>query len=157
MAGPLAGVRIVDLSQILSGPLGCMILADQEVVKVESPGIGDPMRIGPYRRAGRTSFTVNADRGKRGSVLDLQKPRGRDVPLGRVKRADVFVQNRRPGAAERLGLGSDGMMKHTWIDDSEFPGPLLAPALGEHSEAALAELGYGAGAIAVLRAEGVIP
>ena len=79
MPGPLAGIRVVDVSQILSGPFACMILADQgaEVVKVESPGIGDPMRIGPYRRGGRASFYVNANRGKRGVVLDLQKPRGR--------------------------------------------------------------------------------
>ena len=56
MPGPLAGVRVVDVSQILSGPWACMILADQgaDVVKVESPGIGDPMRIGPYRRGGRS-------------------------------------------------------------------------------------------------------
>ena len=107
MPGPLAGIRIVDVSQILSGPFACMILADQgaEVVKVESPGIGDPMRIGPYRRAGRASFYVNANRGKRGIVLDLQQPKGREALLALVKRADVFVQNWRPGAAERLGLG----------------------------------------------------
>jgi crotonobetainyl-CoA:carnitine CoA-transferase CaiB-like acyl-CoA transferase len=113
MPGPLAGIRIVDVSQILSGPYACMILADQgaEVVKVESPGIGDPMRIGPYRRAGRASFYVNANRGKRGIVLDLSKPRGREALLALVKRADVFVQNWRPGAAERLGLGETELRK----------------------------------------------
>jgi crotonobetainyl-CoA:carnitine CoA-transferase CaiB-like acyl-CoA transferase len=111
MPGPLAGIRVVDVSQILSGPYACMILADQgaEVVKVESPGIGDPMRIGPYRRAGRASFYVNANRGKRGIVLDLQKPRGREVLLRLVRGADVFVQNWRPGAAERLGLGYEAL------------------------------------------------
>ena len=67
MAGPLAGIRVVDVSQILSGPWACMILADQgaEVVKVEAPGIGDPMRIGSYRRGGRASFYDNADRVRR--------------------------------------------------------------------------------------------
>jgi crotonobetainyl-CoA:carnitine CoA-transferase CaiB-like acyl-CoA transferase len=111
MPGPLAGIRVVDVSQILSGPFACMILADQgaEVVKVESPGIGDPMRIGPYRRAGRASFYVNANRGKRGIVLDLQKERGREALLALVDRADVFVQNWRPGAAERLGLGWEAL------------------------------------------------
>jgi len=111
MPGPLAGIRVVDVSQILSGPFACMILADQgaEVVKVESPGIGDPMRIGPYRRAGRASFYVNANRGKRGIVLDLAKERGREALLRLVDRADVFVQNWRPGAAERLGLGEGAL------------------------------------------------
>jgi crotonobetainyl-CoA:carnitine CoA-transferase CaiB-like acyl-CoA transferase len=111
MPGPLAGVRVVDVSQILSGPFACMILADQgaEVVKVESPGIGDPMRIGTYRRAGRPSFYVNANRGKRGIVLDLQQERGREALLRLVDRADVFVQNWRPGAAERLGLGGEAL------------------------------------------------
>jgi len=107
MPGPLTGIRIVDVSQILSGPYACMILADQgaEVVKVESPGIGDPMRIGPWRRDGLASFYWNANRGKRGIVLDLRKPRGRELLLELVRRSDVFVQNWRPGAAERLGLG----------------------------------------------------
>jgi crotonobetainyl-CoA:carnitine CoA-transferase CaiB-like acyl-CoA transferase len=111
MPGPLAGIRVVDVSQILSGPFACMILADQgaEVVKVESPGLGDPMRIGPYRRAGRASFYVNANRGKRGVVLDLAKAAGREALLRLVDRADVFVQNWRPGAAERLGLSYEAL------------------------------------------------
>jgi len=111
MPGPLAGIRVVDVSQILSGPFACMILADQgaEVVKVEAPGLGDPMRIGPYRRAGRAAFYANANRGKRGIVLDLAQPRGREALLRLVARADVFVQNWRPGAAERLGLGYEDL------------------------------------------------
>jgi crotonobetainyl-CoA:carnitine CoA-transferase CaiB-like acyl-CoA transferase len=113
MPGPLAGIRVVDVSQILSGPWACMILADQgaEVVKVEAPGIGDPMRIGPYRRGGRASFYVNANRGKRGIVLDLQKEAAREALLRLIDQADVFVQNWRPGAAERLGLGYDALAK----------------------------------------------
>ena len=92
MPGPLAGVRVVDVSQILSGPWACMILADQgaDVVKVESPGIGDPMRIGPYRRGGRASFYVNANRGKRGIVLDLQQERGREALLRLVDQAGGY-------------------------------------------------------------------
>ena len=63
MPGPLAGIRVVDVSQILSGPWACMILADQgaDVVKVESPGLGDPMRIGPYRRGGAHSAPSNEE------------------------------------------------------------------------------------------------
>jgi crotonobetainyl-CoA:carnitine CoA-transferase CaiB-like acyl-CoA transferase len=111
MPGPLAGIRIVDVSAILSGPLATMLLADQgaEVVKVESPGIGDLMRLGPFRRGGIAAFFANANRGKRSIVLDLEKPRAREIVKELVRRADVFVQNWRPGAAERLGLGPEDL------------------------------------------------
>jgi crotonobetainyl-CoA:carnitine CoA-transferase CaiB-like acyl-CoA transferase len=109
MAGPLAGIRIVDCSQIVSGPLAVMILADQgaDVIKIEPPGYGDLMRVGPYSRGGLSAFFTNCNRGKRCIVLDLTKARGREVLLKLVAEADVFVQNWRPGAAERLGLGWD--------------------------------------------------
>jgi len=111
MAGPLAGIRIVDVSAILSGPLATMLLADQgaDVIKIEAPGIGDFMRFGPFRRGNLSAFFVNANRGKRSLVLDLAKPRARELAKELVRRADVFVQNWRPGAAERLGLGPDDL------------------------------------------------
>jgi crotonobetainyl-CoA:carnitine CoA-transferase CaiB-like acyl-CoA transferase len=111
MPGPLAGIRIVDVSAILSGPLATMMLADQgaEVIKVEAPGIGDFMRLGPFRRGGIAAFFANANRGKRSIVLDLGKPRAREIAKELVRRADVFVQNWRPGAAERLGLGPEDL------------------------------------------------
>ncbi len=113
MPGPLAGIKIVDVSQILSGPLAVMILADQgaDVIKVEPPGIGDLMRVGPYYRGGLAAFFTNANRGKRGIVLDLSKDAGREIVLQLVKDADVFVQNWRPGAADRLGLGYEALAK----------------------------------------------
>ncbi|HVH06341.1 MAG TPA: CoA transferase [Myxococcota bacterium] len=106
MPGPLDGVRIVDCSAILSGPLATMILADQgaEVIKVEPPGLGDLLRLSPYVRGGLGAFFVNGNRGKRAIALDLQKARGREILLDLVRRADVFVQNFRPGAVERLGI-----------------------------------------------------
>ncbi len=111
MPGPLAGIKIVDCSQIVSGPFAVMILADQgaEVIKVEPPGIGDLMRIGPFFRGGLSAFYTNVNRGKRCIVLDLAKTEGRDILLKLVAEADVFVQNWRPGAAERLGLGWDDL------------------------------------------------
>ena len=111
MPGPLAGIRVVDVSAILSGPLATMMLADQgaEVIKIEPPGIGDLMRIGPFRRGGIAAFYANANRGKRSVVLDLGKPRAKQLLLELVRRADVFVQNWRPGAAERLGLGEPAL------------------------------------------------
>src|SRR5262245_50405340 len=111
MPGPLAGIRIVDVSAILSGPLATMMLADQgaEVIKIEAPGIGDFMRFGPFRRGNLSAFFANANRGKRSLVLDLSKPRAQEIARDLVRRADVFVQNWRPGAAERLGLGPDDL------------------------------------------------
>jgi len=111
MPGPLAGIRIVDVSAILSGPLATMMLADQgaDVIKVEAPGIGDLMRFGPFRRGNLSAFFANANRGKRSLVVDLGKPRAREIVKDLVRRADVFVQNWRPGAAERLGLGPDDL------------------------------------------------
>jgi crotonobetainyl-CoA:carnitine CoA-transferase CaiB-like acyl-CoA transferase len=77
------------------------------VIKVEAPGVGDFMRLGPFRRGGIAAFFANANRGKRSIVLDLRQPRGREIARELARRADVFVQNWRPGAAERLGLGAD--------------------------------------------------
>ncbi len=107
MPGPLDGIKVLDVSAVLSGPLATMILADQgaEVVKIEPPGIGDLLRIGLNRREGMAAFFANANRGKRSIVLDLQKAAAREIARRLAREADVFVQNFRPGAAERVGLG----------------------------------------------------
>jgi crotonobetainyl-CoA:carnitine CoA-transferase CaiB-like acyl-CoA transferase len=104
--GPLTGIRIVDCSAVLSGPLATMLLADQgaDVVKVEPPGLGDVLRLSPFSRGGLGAFFVNGNRGKRSIALDLRQPRGRALLLDLVRGADVFVQNFRPGAVERLGI-----------------------------------------------------
>ncbi len=109
MPGPLDGVRVIDVSAVVSGPLATMLLADQgaDVIKVEPPGYGDVLRAGMYRRARMAAFYLNCNRSKRGIVLDLQHEAGRDLLLELVEEADVFVQNWRPGAAERLGFGWD--------------------------------------------------
>jgi crotonobetainyl-CoA:carnitine CoA-transferase CaiB-like acyl-CoA transferase len=111
LPGPLAGIRIIDVSAVVSGPLAVMLLADQgaDVIKVEPPGYGDVMRTGPWRRGGQPSFYLNCNRSKRGIVLDLQQEAGKEVLRELVKDADVFVQNWRPGAAERLGFGWDDL------------------------------------------------
>src|SRR5437762_2699553 len=111
MPGPLHGYRIVDLTSNVSGPLATMILADQgaEVIKVEAPGIGDSTRSGANRRGGFTAGFLNNNRNKRSIALDLKQPGAKDVLLRLAAGADAFVQNYRPGVADRLGVGEDAI------------------------------------------------
>lgn len=104
--GPLAGLTVVDCSAVLSGPLSTAMLAEQgaTVIKIEPPE-GDTTRlIGPAKGA-LSAMYIAANRGKRVLVLDLKQPEARDIVLALVERADVLVQNMRPGVMERLGLG----------------------------------------------------
>lgn len=107
MAGPMSGVRIVDLSQMATGPFATAQLADQgaDVVKVEPPGIGDAMRAFPsFSKGGLAAVAATLNRGKRSISLDLTKPRAIELVREFVAGADVFVQNFRPGVIERMGL-----------------------------------------------------
>jgi crotonobetainyl-CoA:carnitine CoA-transferase CaiB-like acyl-CoA transferase len=104
MGGPLAGIRVIDLTTVISGPVCTVILADQgaDVIKVEPPG-GEIGR----RTAGDGQFTamfVSANRGKRSIALDLKQPAALAALRRLVGSADVLVQNFRPGTMERLGL-----------------------------------------------------
>lgn len=105
--GPLAGLKVVDMTSVLMGPFASQMLADMgaDVIKVEAPA-GDMVRqIGPARHAGMGPVFLNANRNKRSVVLDLKHPEG----LAALKRllvdADVLMYNVRPQAMERLGLG----------------------------------------------------
>ncbi len=109
--GPLHGVKVVDLSVMISGPLAAMMLADQgaEVVKVESPGLGDIMRFLGTSKGGVTGIFANNNRGKRSLVVDLKSDDGKGIVRRLIADADVLIQNFRPGAMERLGLGWEEM------------------------------------------------
>ena len=111
MPGPLHGYRIVDLTSMISGPLATMILADQgaDVIKVENPDGGDHTRASNNRRNGFSASFVNNNRNKRSVVLDLKQDAAREALLRLVATADVFIQNFRPGVAERMGLGEDAL------------------------------------------------
>jgi crotonobetainyl-CoA:carnitine CoA-transferase CaiB-like acyl-CoA transferase len=107
MPGPLHGYRIVDLTSMISGPLATMLLGDQgaDIIKVEPPRGGDHTRAGANRRAGFSASFLNNNRNKRSVALDLKTPAGLEALLRLAAGADVFVQNFRPGVAERMGVG----------------------------------------------------
>ena len=106
MPGPLDGVRVLDLSTMISGPLGAMLLADQgaDVIKVESPG-GDHARGVATRRGGFSASFLNNNRNKRSIILDLKNPRAKETLERLIGQADVLLQNFRPGVVDRLGIG----------------------------------------------------
>ncbi|MEE4298813.1 MAG: CoA transferase [Pseudomonadales bacterium] len=108
--GPLEGIRILDLTSMVSGPLATMILADQgaDVIKVEPPR-GEQMRFMGTAHNGVPAIFYSCNRGKRSLPLDLKTEAGRDVLRGLVRQADVLVQNFRPGAIERLGFGEQAV------------------------------------------------
>ena len=107
MPGPLQGFKIIDLTSMISGPLSTMILADQgaDVIKVEAPGGGDHSRQVATRRGGFSASFLNNNRNKRSVALNLKDERGLAVLKRLTVGADVFVQNFRPGVAERMGIG----------------------------------------------------
>ena len=102
MAGALDGVRILDLSWGIAGPLGVMLLAEQgaDVIKVEPPG-GDPFRA-------YSGYAV-WNRSRRSVTVDLKRPEGREALLRLVDDADVLVETFRPGVTDRLGIGYDAL------------------------------------------------
>jgi len=107
-AGPLAGVRVLDLSAYIAGPYGCTLLADQgaDVIKVEPPG-GDNLRQYPSTLAAESRAFLGVNRSKRGIVLDLKRADDHAALLRLVRDADVLVHNFRPSVPARLGIDHD--------------------------------------------------
>ena len=135
MAGPLHGIRIIDLSTALSGPVATTLLADQgaDVIKLEAPGMGDITRVVGSHRNGMRAMYHLSNRGKRAIVLDLGHTDGKEAFFRLARGADVIVQNFRPGVVERMGIGYEDVravnpdVVYLSIAGFGFDGP-LAPA-----------------------------
>jgi CoA:oxalate CoA-transferase len=111
--GPLSGLLVADFSRVLAGPFATMMLADlgARVVKVERPGSGDDSRgYGPFLD-GRSLYFARVNRGKESVVLDLKDPADLAVARELAARADVLVENYRPGVMARLGLGPEELLE----------------------------------------------
>ena len=104
--GPLSGIMIVDLTQFLSGPLATMILADlgADVIKIERPD--RPKASGPFLN-GERIYDLSVQRSKKSITLNLKNEKEKNILLELVKKADVLVENFKPGTMERMGLGYD--------------------------------------------------
>jgi crotonobetainyl-CoA:carnitine CoA-transferase CaiB-like acyl-CoA transferase len=111
MDGPLEGYRIVDLTAMVSGPIATMMLAEQgaDVIKIEPPGQGDLVRAIGNARSGITPLFATSNRSKRSVVIDLKQSEGVALLKRLVATADVFVQNFRPGTADRMGVGESAL------------------------------------------------
>jgi len=112
--GALNGVTVLDLTRILAGPYCGMLLADlgADVIKIERPVIGDDSRqLYPQHESGESYYFMNLNRNKKGITLDLKSEDGKKVFLELVKKADIVIENYRPGVMDRLGLGYEELKK----------------------------------------------
>ncbi|MDP1673130.1 MAG: CoA transferase, partial [Burkholderiales bacterium] len=109
--GPLAGVRVIELGQLIAGPFCSKTLADfgAEVIKIEPPGKGDPLRKWRLLKNGNSVWWEVQSRNKQSVTLDLTKAEGQDVLRALVKEADVLIENFRPGKMEEWGLGYEDL------------------------------------------------
>lgn len=109
MAGPLDGMKVLDLTRVLAGPYATMLLGDlgAEVIKIEQPGTGDESRnFGPFKN-GFSLYFMSVNRGKQSVTLNLKTERGQAIFKQLLEQTDILVENFRPGTMEKLGLGYD--------------------------------------------------
>lgn len=113
MAQPLAGIRVIEVGNFIAGPLCGMLLADMgaEVIKVEPPKAGDMMRASPPLVNGESLVFATVNRNKKSIALDLKKPEACEALRRLAAKADVLLENNRPGVMEKLGLGPEDIKK----------------------------------------------
>ena len=140
---PLEGVRVVEMGSLLAGPFCGQLLADfgAEVIKVEPPGKGDPMRVwGRHRKEGRTLWWPIIARNKKSVTLNLREEEGQELARRLISGADVVVENFRPGTLERWGLGYEDLSQ-------DQPRPRHGAGLGVRADGAV----QGSGGVRVHR------
>src|SRR5262245_45036362 len=109
---PLEGIRVLDLTRVLSGPYCTMMLGDlgAEVIKIERPGEGDDTRAFAHPFQGdQAAYFLSFNRNKKSITLDMKSERGKDILWRLLKLSDVMVENFRPGVMERLGFGYEAV------------------------------------------------
>ncbi len=111
--GPLAGVRVLDLTRVLAGPFCAMLLGDMgaEVVKIEEPGKGDDTRSWPPFVGGEATYFMSVNRNKKSVTLNLKAPEGQAILRALVRKSDVLLENFRPGTMAKLGFGYGALRK----------------------------------------------
>ena len=111
LAGPLQGLKVVELGQLIAGPFAAKTLADfgADIIKIEPPGSGDPLRQWRLLKDGTSIWWQIQSRNKRSVALDLKEPQAQDIVRQLVQDADVLIENFRPGAMEGWGLGPDAL------------------------------------------------
>jgi formyl-CoA transferase len=111
--GPLAGIKVLELGQLIAGPFAAKTLADfgAEVIKIEAPGAGDPLRQWRLIKDGTSVWWQVQSRNKRSLALDLKDARAQDIVRRLAQDADVLIENFRPGAMEGWGLGPDALLE----------------------------------------------
>lgn len=139
MSGPLAGLRVVDLTHVLAGPFSTMLMGDlgAEIIKVEPPGEGDHTRgVGPVFAGGESAYFLAVNRNKKGIVVNLKSPEGLEVLRRLASQADVIIDNFRPGALAKMGISYDAYRE-------ENPGLVSCSLTATGSTGAYAQLaGY---------------
>ncbi|MFZ5967563.1 MAG: CaiB/BaiF CoA transferase family protein [Bacillota bacterium] len=113
MEQALEGIKVLDLTRVLAGPYATMVMADMgaDIIKIEAPGVGDDSRqFGPYV-GNESAYFMSLNRNKRSIVLNLKEEKAKDLFREMVKKADVVVENFRPGTMEKLGLGYEELKK----------------------------------------------
>lgn len=156
---PLAGIKVIDYSHFLAGPFMSRTLAalGADVIKVERPREGDAGRASPTQRDGVSGYFLQQNMGKRGLCLDLRKPQAVELMRRLTRTADVFVENYRPGALKKLGLGYEAL-------SAENPGLIYASVSAFGHTGPLSERpGFGliaeamSGAMSIIGREGEAP
>jgi crotonobetainyl-CoA:carnitine CoA-transferase CaiB-like acyl-CoA transferase len=113
MSGPLEGLKVLDISNVIAGPFAAALLGDfgADVLKVELPGGGDPLRALPPHKDGKPLLWKAVNRNKRAVTLDLRKPAGQALFLKLLPRFDVLIENYRPGTLDKWSLGKEALWK----------------------------------------------